>query len=263
MANLRLRNCTKFQLKYKIIILGATWHLVKPGEEGADLRHSGTYTLRVERADDPSSSSTRAAVNDNGIYYAVYVGGKINILTESQAKNFGRDDNNPHITIWFPVPKITKNLDDGKIEWEIIFSRSNTSDQTLHFEFEQTVGFSEKVSDTHQLTIEKSQNTEFSIGATFTVNEVEVSGSSTISGSSTQTSFQEKLTESELYGSKTHKLSFSLDKGQSLAVWQPYIDVLGHKIWLDHIEYRGVGTGQPDDIKFDPAKLSLTYFPKS
>jgi len=148
MATLKLRNCTKFQLQYKIIILGATWHLLKPGEEGAELHKPTTYTLRVEVKDEPGSTCTRAAVNPDGTYYAVYGGGKISILTESQAKNYGKNDNNPNITVWFPEPKIQKNI-DGKIEWETIFSRSNPSDETLHFEFEETIGFSEKVSDTH------------------------------------------------------------------------------------------------------------------
>lgn len=265
MATLKLRNCTKFQLRYKIIILGASWHYVKPGEEGTDLHKPTIYTLRVEVTDEPGSSSIRAAAHPNGIYYAVYEGvhggGKINILEESQAKNYSKDDNNPNITVWFPEPKIQKNI-DGHIEWEVISSRTNLTDKTLHFEFEETLGFSEKVSDTHRLTIEKSQSAEFSIGASFKVDEVDISGSSTISGSTTKESIKEKLTENEIYGSHTTKLAYSLDKGESIAVWQPYINVLGYKIWLEHLEYRVVGTGQPDNINFEPAKLSLTYFPK-
>ena len=262
MANLKLRNCTKFQLQYKVIILGARWHQLKPGEEGIDIKHAATFTLRVERTDDPKSTTTRAAVNPNGTYYAVYVNNKVKILTENQAKGFAKNDDNPYITKWFPEKKGDRKEIKQKVEWEVILSRYNNTDTPIELTFEEVIGFSEKVSSSHQLVIEKSDSKEFSVGAEFTVKEVGISGSFSSSESSTETDFQEELTEYELYESKTQTTTLNLKPGESWAVWQPRISVFGHKIMLDHLEYREAKDGQPDNFRFKPAELYFDYFEK-
>lgn len=124
MAILKIRNCTKWILDYRRVILGGRQNLVGPGKEG-EYKWGATYTLRVQRHDaSPSGRDNRAAVNQGGTYYAVWNSAqqKINILDETKIRSILPSDDNPFAGSWLPTSQVT-----FPVTWEIISSESNSS----------------------------------------------------------------------------------------------------------------------------------------
>lgn len=263
---LTLRNCTTSKLAYKIIIAGSKWHYVDPGKDGQDIKHWGTFTLRVEVDSRPETSSIRPAVNPDGTYYGVLGDdGKIKILSQDDARRLamsGSYGTNKNITTWFPDAPQEKEI-KFPVKWELKFSKANTSPGLLSFSQTIEVGISNAKRETHQLIIEKSSTTGFSLGAGFTIHEVDVSASVSHEETNTTTNLEETVYETEIYSSESETLEFKLEEGKSLALWQPYIDIFGHRLWLKHHEFTTAGYGEPTNTTFEPAKVRLFYDPRS
>lgn len=104
MGTLRLRNCTIWDVHYWRQG-GNSKAIAKPGEEGT-YDWGATYTLGVKRVNIPSSltdgKNYRSAVNQNGIYYAVWdeKKQKLEILSEKEANNYPSSDDNEYLSKW-------------------------------------------------------------------------------------------------------------------------------------------------------------------
>ena len=101
MGTLRLRNCTVWDVHYWRQTKGGD-AIAKPGEEGT-IEFGATYTLGVKRVNvSPDGKNYRSAVNQNGIYYAVWDAGKqeLQILSESEALVYPWSADNAYITKW-------------------------------------------------------------------------------------------------------------------------------------------------------------------
>lgn len=253
MGTLKLRNCTRFDLTYHKILAFSSNHYVKPGEESAEIHWSATYTLRVERAkDSPNGSNIRAAVNPNGTYYAVWKPDQVLILGEDQIGGYSEDDNNPYIAKWIGASKDVQL----PIEWHQIASRqSSTSPQS--FTVEEVVGFSHSSSSTSSFTVETTNTVGLEVGTSFSVKEIDISGSVSASSSSTSTSFHETMTREDVYRSTKETRTFNLAAGESMVIWQPAINVFGHMVYINHLAYTKINEGPPEYPKFDPVKASL------
>lgn len=101
MGTLRLRNCTVWDVHY--------WRkggnsdaIAGPGEEGT-YDWGATYTLGVKRMYvSPDGKNYRQAVNQNGIYYAVWNAEKqeLEILSEHEANLYPWSEDNAYLTKW-------------------------------------------------------------------------------------------------------------------------------------------------------------------
>lgn len=259
MGNLRLRNCTTYQLEYHKILAGSRRHFVAPGGEGADIKWGATYTLRVSQVGG-GSSAKRDAVNPSGTYYVVATSSGIQILTEDQIKGFGQNESNPYIENWL-ADHIDANC---KVEWKLIQSVQNSAiDQS--FEITEFVGVKRESTTTDRLTISSSNTVSLGLeagkkiraGGEFTFKELELTGSIGYENRTERETFHESMKHEEIYHSKEIKRKFDLKKGDSLFVWQIVANVFGNLVYLDHIAYTSKGEGAPTEPKFDDVKLSL------
>lgn len=253
MGTLKLRNCTRFDLSYHKILAFSKDHGVKPGEESSEIRWGGTYTLRVERTkENPNGSNVRTAINPDGTYYAVWKPDKILILDERQIHGISEDENNPYVAKWIGQPAQV----GFSVEWHQIASRqSSTSPQS--FTIEEIIGFSRSLSQTSSLTVESSNTTGFEVGTQFSVKKADISGNFSHESSETETSFHETMTHEEIYRSTRETRTFQLAAGESIAVWQPVVDVFGRMIYLNHLAYTKVDSGPPENPKFDQVQIHL------
>lgn len=113
MGTLKIRNCTIWDIHYWRQTDGGD-AVAQPGEEGT-ITFGATYTLGVKRIHvEPDGKQYRAAVNQNGIYYAVWDDSKqeLEILTEEEASNYPVTYDNQYITNWITkFPSWMSNLD--------------------------------------------------------------------------------------------------------------------------------------------------------
>jgi 1-phosphatidylinositol phosphodiesterase len=101
MGTLKLRNCTIWDVHYWRQTKGGD-AIAKPGEEGT-IDFGATYTLGVKRVNvSPDGKNYRSAVNQNGIYYAVWNAGKqeLEILSEHEANLYPWSSDNAYLTKW-------------------------------------------------------------------------------------------------------------------------------------------------------------------
>lgn len=102
MGTLRIRNCTIWDVHYWRQTAGNDKDIAKPGEEGT-LSFGATYTLGVKRINvSPDGKDYRSAVNQNGIYYAVWDASKkkLQILSEHEANLYPWSSDNAFLTKW-------------------------------------------------------------------------------------------------------------------------------------------------------------------
>lgn len=101
MGTLRIRNCTIWDVHYWRQTAGGD-AVAGPGKEGT-IKFGATYTLGVKRINvEPEGKVYRSAVNQNGIYYAVWDSSKqkLRILTEDEASKFPVTSDNRYLTNW-------------------------------------------------------------------------------------------------------------------------------------------------------------------
>jgi 1-phosphatidylinositol phosphodiesterase len=101
MGTLRLRNCTVWDVHYWRKG-GNSEAIAGPGQEGT-YDWGATYTLGVKRMYvSPDGKNYRQAVNQNGIYYAVWNAGKqeLEILSEHEANLYPWSEDNAFLTKW-------------------------------------------------------------------------------------------------------------------------------------------------------------------
>lgn len=115
MGTLRLRNCTIWDVHYWRQTKGGD-AIAKPGEEGT-IDFGATYTLGVKRVNvSPDGKHYRSAVNQNGIYYAVWNAAKqeLDILSESEANLYPWSADNKYLTKWITKLPDWMSALDGK-----------------------------------------------------------------------------------------------------------------------------------------------------
>lgn len=105
MALLRIRNCTIWDVHYWRELHGGDDSIyAAPGQERT-LTYDLTYTLGVKRLHiKPEGIHRRKAVNQNGIYYAVWnaAENEMDILSEEVAIAYPISPDNPYLAKWFP-----------------------------------------------------------------------------------------------------------------------------------------------------------------
>ena len=253
MGILKLRNCTKFQLKYWRVIAFHRTNYVAAGQEG-HYKWGATYTLKVQTGDGKGTNS-RAAVNQNGTYYAYYRNGKVDILDKHQITGVTRNDNNPYLEKWVHPPTKTAEFD---VVWTLKKSYANNTNVTQSFKFTEKWGFKDTTSQTNRLTVTESSVTGVSVNSSFEVKGLSVGAEIRNESTHTTERVTETMTETEVYGEETQELTYTLEPGDSIQVWQPVVNIFGHEMDLDHISTNKVGDGKPEWPKFD--KLSLDFY---
>ena len=203
---LRLRNCTRFELKF--------WRkssrerdFLAPGKEGV-CTWSGTYSLCAECSENPrTTKNTRHGVNGyQGIYYAVYSGGKIQIVSERQILAKTCNEDNPYIGNWLKNEdhKLVKELPPSEIKWCCIHQETNqsqTTEQDVVIEWKK--GGCLKASDFMRY-----------------VQQVKWSVASTRNNPN-----EGYMSQEEVYSQNKRVETFRLKPGQTFSAWQAFVEV--------------------------------------
>jgi len=250
MGTLKLRNCSRFQLTYWREVLGARKNYVGAGSEGT-YDWKATYTLKVKRtSEQPSGEGKRMAVNQNGTYYAVWTGSRVEILDEAQILGYGVNGDNPHIGTWLAVTT-TERL---PVKWKLLNSMQNPTASDVKINITSEQGFSSTVSSSSTLRASATLEATVKVGAIFRVKSVTVKGSATVE------TVHITMNEDTIYATVRHQQDYTVPAGKSLYVWQAYVDVLGHELLLDHVVH-SESPAEPTQPIFEAAAADLQVFP--
>lgn len=256
MGRLKLRNCTKFDLRYWRAL--GKKHFVRPGTE-AYYDWGATYTLDVSKANGHGHNK-RDAVNRSGTYYAYWTDGKVDILSEDQARGRSYNEDNPFITTWFK--REPKELGPFPVTWTMTKSRDNTNGVSdIDYEVTEEKGFKMTTSQTHTLKVTDSTGTKLEVGTEFEVKGVKVAAKVENESTHEVEEVTETMTETEVYTTTTEKISYTITKGDSLAIWQPVANVLGHKLFLNSISCEKIGDPAPTLPAFGDIHVSVMAGP--
>jgi hypothetical protein len=199
------------------------------------------------------------AVDPAGTYYAVWTGDKIQILSERSSATFTSDDYNPYDAEWFAHPgKVEEML--VPVSWELIATRKNDSNAQMAFKVTHVNGLKKHTSTTKTITVTDKVSTTLSLGTKLTIKAAEISGSVQYSTEHSVQNVQQSLTEHEIFENHTEEMGFTLANGESLAVWQAFVNGWGNKIGLNHIAYRTFDDKPPSSTL--TAKVQVMVFSK-
>jgi|TARA_B110000037_G_C17064908_1_gene483390 1-phosphatidylinositol phosphodiesterase len=116
MSDLKVRNCTVWDVHYWKVSKGNEDDIAEPGKEGIINSSTTGYTLGVKRVNiSPDGRTTKLSVSKSGIYYVVWNGKKLDILTEAEALKYPHSDDNKYLSKWFKTNSTWMSYLDGAL----------------------------------------------------------------------------------------------------------------------------------------------------
>ena len=265
---LKLRNCTRFTLKYWRKV-GIRSNFVAPGEQGEYRWPKGAvFTLSAALKDNSKIRGSRLAVNPNGVYYAVIANNEVRICTGKQIKGIPPDVDNPHQGKWIPKwsEPAAKSCKSSQYEvvWCPIHEESNESPTTAEVSVSWKQGISSREGQSQASVVPRHNvvkvSWKFSYAQVSASNNTEGYSASLSTTSVVETETlrhtEGYLSQAEIYNQTTKETKCILQTGQGVAAWQPCVKTSHGDVFLPICKLTNIGDSPPI-IQYSEATITL------
>lgn len=247
-SGLTIRNCTSYQISYKLSPIARVPMYLKPGKEAKFTWARSALRVRLEK--EGGKFHRRLCVR--GTYYVVYNNrNDVSIVDKSQLVMFEENEHNRHLQAWSPI-KTKAKIARVPWTWKRVsstkFDGKNLPDGGSKYKVTTTTGFINKKTSASRLTVHRSVENDVSFkGKALEIEALSI----TLKSSHSTTQEKQHTVEVDISIRETKETDLVIANGKCLIVWQAVIDLFGNEVGLNDVRMTDTMDQPKEDLNVD------------